>query len=1355
MSSATNSSGVLWQNPESITERTAVIGRFLEICLDILIITTRLMKSHKELSAETTRLKRATQALVLWDSKHKVVQGHLDTILAKSGRLQGTVNYSMELIGLELVRGILPKLPHNMKIPVISETKRSELLSLITLCRNVRHESRGTTLGAPDEDGNASSSSDDEDGDGLETKLDNLDCYIECLIELDSALSNPAIDLNKQNNPDPRTNYALAQYHQYSMRIKDLYPRVSEEIAGLLGEVNYRQYWQLHEMRERAEQERSTNPQQPRILNIDAAGTVFHDSGIGTSVRTETVYAKSHASSNVSEIGHGKGSYFPALTREAKLGSPFRCGACGHHVAVTRPSLWKQHLINDLKPYHCIFERCSHGHHPFPTRDAWMYHMEHNHDSSQLLTTFTCPFCNEVKGNETRGILTHISKHLEVISAIVLPRNQSDSAETLSSESSDDGDEKSLLYGEPGHNSQRRRSIISRDEGISKQSAARRTTKSSNNDDDHTIKLPKNPIVEVGNSKLNCAPGEYDTAKVLLIEGSEDLNLADRVGNTPLLLDALKEHEDNIKLLSTIGCSREDRIVMEATPIFQAAVNGGHSEFVKRLSEIGTNSQGASAEGKKPLELVPDDSDNAQSIRADWEGMVHAHDELFRTFKDRLPQDSHDTASLQHTPTTSRPPDPPPTDVPSIGASGIGSHFRHTTPDTASLECSHCDYRPLGNEERVAAYLRKHMKTHTRDIIQCPVCDKRFSRRHNKRRHIRQVHPEFLLLKKPTTNDSSNSDTLEKRKMGFGTCTSCRDSRIPCTRPNVGAKCHNCLVENLRCSPGEDPAGELMTSANTDIEEPPRPDAANANEVEGVLYDELQAEDGSSLVRFVTLEDIDVQTNEVICRLETVPFNENLQYRALSYCWGDPKNLSTIICNGIRLEVTSNLATALHCLLRQGKTRSLPMNFWIDAICINQQNDGEKESQVMLMGEIFRQALEVIVWLGPAADNSDLALELCQRLCSKEVKMQARRTADQENGIEKKSKSNRWAPQAEALIHVFFDGKGRFQWRGAHRFVRELDAIQAILRRPWCHVSPALELLHIDPIGQQSWPGIEAALMTAPHLRQLLFRASDRSVELHPSLEDNGGLTLHGLALDSIKAMGEMQTGAEARGNPRGMELFDYIRQVRTRTHSIKKYFKSALSAWMGVPQVLSQNGTEILCLASWGELAYSNARYPTGESLAQAFVNTLHRGWLGDDPERTVSQYSAEWRRIMSKVISVDQSFLLRRLSRQSRLRNSIASMVYNSLIFFKDAKVPLDGHAMYTCFSLTKQGYFALVPHETQEGDKVVLFKGGPVPFIIRPKAQYDNTLEWELVGPCYVHGIMHGEQWNEELCEPIKLV
>ncbi|KAK6064106.1 hypothetical protein SCUP515_11959 [Seiridium cupressi] len=1264
MSSATDSSGVLWQNPESATERTAAIGRLLEICLDILIITTRLMKNHKELSAETTRLKRATQALVLWDSKHKVVRGHLDTILAKSRRLQGTVNYSMELIGLELVRGILPKLLHNMKLPVISESKRSELLSRITLCRNVRHESGGTTLGAPDEDGNASSSSDDEDGDGLETKLDNLDCYVECLIELDSALSNPAIDLDKQNNPDPRTNYALAQYHQYSMRIKDLYPGVSEEIAGLLGEVNYHQYWQLHEMRERAEQGRNTNPQQPRILNIDAAGTVLHDSGIGTSVRTETVYAKSHASSNVSEMGHGKRSYFPALTREAKLGSPFRCDACGHHVTVTRSRLWKQHLINDLKPYHCIFERCSHVHHPFPTRDAWMNHMEHNHDSSQLLTTFTCPFCNEVKGNETRGILTHISKHLEVISAIVLPRNQSDSAETSSSESSDDGDEKSLLYGEPGHNSQRRRSIISRDEGISKQSAARRTTKSSNNDDDHTIKLPKNPIVEVGNSKLNCAQGEYDTAKVLLIEGSEDLNLADRVGNTPLLLDALKEHEDIIKLLSTIGCSREDRIVMEATPIFQVAVNGGHSEIIKRLSETGTSFQGASAEGKKPLELVPDDSDNAQSVRADWEGMVR--DELFRTFKDRLPQYSHDTASLQHTPTTSRPPDPPPTDVPSIGASGIGSHFRHTTPDTASLECPYCNYRPLGNEENRAAYLRKHMNTHTRDIIQCP-----------------------------------------------------------------------------------DPAGEFMTSANTDIEEPPRPDAANANEVEGV------AEDGSSLIRFVTLEDIDVQTNEVICRLETVPFNENLQYRALSYCWGDPKNPSTIICNGIRLEVTSNLATALHCLLRQGKTRSLPMNFWIDAICINQQNDGEKKSQVMLMGEIFRQALEVIVWLGPAADNSDLALELCQRLCSKEVKMQARRTADQGNGIEKKSKSSRWAPQAEALIHTFFDGKGRFQWRGAHRFVRELDAIQAILRRPWCHVSPALELLHIDPIGQQSWPGIEAALMTAPHLRQLIFRASDRSVELHPSLEDNGGLTLHGLALDSIKAMGEMQTGAEARGNPRGMELFDYIRQVRTRTHSIKKYFKSALSAWMGVPQVLSQNGTEILCLASWGELAYSNARYPTGESLVQAFVNTLHRGWLGDDPERTVSQYSAEWRRIMSKVISVDQSFLLRRLSRQSRLRNSIASMVYNSLIFFKDAKVPLDGHAMYTCFSLTKQGYFALVPHETQEGDKVVLFKGGPVPFIIRPKAQYDNTLEWELIGPCYVHGIMHGEQWNEELCEPIKLV
>jgi hypothetical protein len=59
---------------------------------------------------------------------------------------------------------------------------------------------------------------------------------------------------------------------------------------------------------------------------------------------------------------------------------------------------------------------------------------------------------------------------------------------------------------------------------------------------------------------------------------------------------------------------------------------------------------------------------------------------------------------------------------------------------------------------------------------------------------------------------------------------------------------------------------------------------------------------------------------------------------------------------------------------------------------------------------------------------------------------------------------------------------------------------------------------------------------------------------------------------------------------------------------------------------------------------------------------------------------------------------------------------------------------------FSVTKDGYMALVPREAIIGDVVCVFQGIAVPFVLRPVAgAVDN---YELVGPCYCHGIMMGE-------------
>ncbi|KAI0453502.1 heterokaryon incompatibility protein-domain-containing protein [Xylaria acuta] len=73
--------------------------------------------------------------------------------------------------------------------------------------------------------------------------------------------------------------------------------------------------------------------------------------------------------------------------------------------------------------------------------------------------------------------------------------------------------------------------------------------------------------------------------------------------------------------------------------------------------------------------------------------------------------------------------------------------------------------------------------------------------------------------------------------------------------------------------------------------------------------------------------------------------------------------------------------------------------------------------------------------------------------------------------------------------------------------------------------------------------------------------------------------------------------------------------------------------------------------------------------------------------------------------------------------------------------------------CFFVTTGGYYGLCPWTAQEGDMVVLLYGGNVPYLLRPVEKEMNPEEsnvntedmFELVGECYVQGIMHGEFLN----------
>ncbi|KAI1769813.1 heterokaryon incompatibility protein-domain-containing protein, partial [Hypoxylon cercidicola] len=112
------------------------------------------------------------------------------------------------------------------------------------------------------------------------------------------------------------------------------------------------------------------------------------------------------------------------------------------------------------------------------------------------------------------------------------------------------------------------------------------------------------------------------------------------------------------------------------------------------------------------------------------------------------------------------------------------------------------------------------------------------------------------------------------------------------------------------------------------------------------------------------------------CVLETHEMNKCPPYRALSYVWGTDEPTHQIRLNNSAFFVRDNLWHALSKLssLDRGNKQQLRY-FWIDAVCINQNDLLERGHQVDLMGLIFSEARITIVWLGPAEDESDFAME--------------------------------------------------------------------------------------------------------------------------------------------------------------------------------------------------------------------------------------------------------------------------------------------------------------------------------------------------------------------------------------------
>ncbi|KAK3339616.1 heterokaryon incompatibility protein-domain-containing protein, partial [Lasiosphaeria hispida] len=107
------------------------------------------------------------------------------------------------------------------------------------------------------------------------------------------------------------------------------------------------------------------------------------------------------------------------------------------------------------------------------------------------------------------------------------------------------------------------------------------------------------------------------------------------------------------------------------------------------------------------------------------------------------------------------------------------------------------------------------------------------------------------------------------------------------------------------------------------------------------------------------------------CRLWDRP-----RFKAVSYTWatatGDTARRSHIFLGPywFLLPVTVNCPDALECFRKEDEDITL----WVDAICIDQNDNNERNHQVGMMDSIYAVAQEVLVYIGAGDSTTDTAL---------------------------------------------------------------------------------------------------------------------------------------------------------------------------------------------------------------------------------------------------------------------------------------------------------------------------------------------------------------------------------------------
>ncbi|KAI0592903.1 heterokaryon incompatibility protein-domain-containing protein [Biscogniauxia sp. FL1348] len=173
-----------------------------------------------------------------------------------------------------------------------------------------------------------------------------------------------------------------------------------------------------------------------------------------------------------------------------------------------------------------------------------------------------------------------------------------------------------------------------------------------------------------------------------------------------------------------------------------------------------------------------------------------------------------------------------------------------------------------------------------------------------------------------------------------------------------------------------------------DAKQPPRDEAWRSH-----LYFQAPLRKCNGDIRLLTIQSRkyaasmpEPLSKSIHCILRLANLKNDPKFTTVSHEWEESDAVDeekSVLVNGAPVPVS----TGLFNVLEHAQKEADPTTIWIKALCINHADIQEKSTQIAQIADVYGVAARTLIWLGPAADGSNDAMDILRRIGEEQLSL--------------------------------------------------------------------------------------------------------------------------------------------------------------------------------------------------------------------------------------------------------------------------------------------------------------------------------------------------------------------------------